>query len=87
MFSWFKKIRFSQKLTVIITAVWVLGIIANYIALWAFGIDLSPVFNYVQTEFLGVIAAYLTKSGIENVKGVTPPTSTPTNSDSSSGTI
>lgn len=79
MFSWFKNIRFSQKLSTIVTIIWVLGIIANYIALWVCGIDLSIIFNYIQTAFLGVSAAYLTKSGIEKVKGCAP-TNTNTNS-------
>ena len=68
---------------------WVLGIIANYIALWAFGVDLSLVFNYIQTAFLGVSAAYFTKSGIENIKGyVSPAPTTPTTpTDSTNGNV
>ena len=73
MLSWLKKIfpkEFSQKLAVTVTMVWVLSIVLNFITLGFFGIDLTSVLSYVQTAFLGVLAGYFTKAGVENFKKI-----------------
>jgi len=73
MFSWLKNLfpkEFSQKLATTVTIVWVLSIIVSFIVMGCFGIDLTAILSYVQTAFLGVLAGYFTKAGIENFKKI-----------------
>jgi len=67
LFSSFKSLEMSKKLTVVILTFWILLIIADIIIYLITGNTINDIVDYVNTSFLVILGSYFGKSMIENV--------------------
>lgn len=64
-----KKLAFSDKLAILVIAIWVFSAIATFVLLWH-GRNAGDVFSTISGSFAVVLSAYLGKSGFENVNKI-----------------
>lgn len=68
--NYFRTAPMSKKLTVIVTAIWIMSIATGHFLLGLWNINLSPMIDFVQTAFIIILGFYFFKSGAENIIGV-----------------
>lgn len=68
--KYFKTAPMSKKLTLIVTAAWLVSVATGHILLALLNINLSSMIEFVQTAFVIILAFYFVKSGAENIIGV-----------------
>jgi len=68
--NYFKTAPMTKKLTVIVTAIWILAAVSNMIFYSITKIPLNEAMDYIQNAFILTLSSYMLKSGAENILGV-----------------